>query len=217
MQNEKGNWAGCDDFALVAAAQGGDRGAFTELVRRHRPTCWKLAISVLKDREDAEDEVQNALFKAYEHLRQFQRDSKFSTWLSRIVLNQCLMRLRQARRARFLYIDDASAWDEIGTLDLPARGESQEDRVARQEVAAVLAREVTRIPPLLRHAFLLRDVEQLPMPDVAAKLGISVAAAKSRLLRARSELRERLTKHCGRLGPATLLVEGNAGVSHECT
>ena len=68
----------------------------------------------------------------------------------------------------------------------------------------VLQDEIRRIPPLLRHVFLLRDVEQRPMPDVAEELGISIAAAKSRLLRARAELRNRLQKHCGRIGAATL-------------
>lgn len=96
MQKES-NLRTWEDGELVIAAQAGDRDAFTELVRRHQGTCMKLALSVLREREDAEDEVQNALFKAYEHLGQFQRDAKFSTWLSRIVLNQCLMRLRQTR------------------------------------------------------------------------------------------------------------------------
>ncbi len=194
-----------DDAALVSAAQSGDRSAFEELVRRHQPGCLKLAISVLHEREDAEDEVQNAFFKAWEHLGRFQGDSKFSTWLSRIVLNQCLMRLRQTRRARFLYIDEGHGNDETLTFELPGKDESPEAAVGREEVARVLQHEMTRIPPLLRHAFLLRDVERLPMPEVAEKLGISVAAAKSRLLRARAELRARLEKHCGTLGPATLL------------
>ena len=207
MQKEQINLAVTDDHSLVLAAQEGDREAFSELARRHQGTCLKLAISVLRDREDAEDEVQNALFKAYEHLNQFQRDAKFSTWLSRIVLNQCLMRLRQTRRARFLYIDDVQVGDEIGTLDLPSHDESPEFRVGRNEIAEILDSEVKRIPPLLRNAFLLRDVQQLPMPDVAEQLGVSIAAAKSRLLRARSELKDRLGKHCGRLGPATLMAE----------
>jgi RNA polymerase sigma-70 factor (ECF subfamily) len=207
MQNETGNWMAEEDLVLVTAAQEGERDAFAELVCRHQATCMKLAISVLREREDAEDEVQNALFKAYEHLDQFQRDAKFSTWLSRIVLNQCLMRLRQTRRARFLYIDDGHDSDEISRLDLPAHDSSPESHVAKMEISAVLKHEMSRIPPLLRHAFLLRDVQQLPMPEVAERLGVSIAAAKSRLLRARAELKERLGKHCGRLGDATLLAE----------
>lgn len=208
MQNQANVWTGIEDTALVIAAQGGDREAFSELARRHRAGCMKLAISVVREREDAEDEVQNALSKAWEHLGRFQRDAKFSTWLSRIVLNQCLMRLRQLKRARFLYLDEGHTGEDVMTLDLAGNEESPESQMGRGQVAKVLYGEVERIPPLLRHAFMLRDVQQLPMPEVAARLGISVAAAKSRLLRARSELRQRLEKHCGRLGPATLLAEG---------
>jgi len=196
-----------DDATLVLEAQAGDRDAFAELVRRHQGACMKLAVSVLRDQEDAEDEVQNALFKAYEHLRQFQRDAKFSTWLSRIVLNQCLMRLRQTRRARFLYLGDSVGADDVLPLELPSKADSPERSLSRKEIALVLEHEMKRIPPLLRNAFLLRDVQQLPMPKVAEELGISIAAAKSRLLRARAELKERLTRHCGRLGLATLLAE----------
>jgi RNA polymerase sigma-70 factor, ECF subfamily len=192
------------DHQLVVMAQAGNNVAFTELVERHQPTCKRLALSILRDKSDAEDEVQNALWKAYEHLDQFQQDAKFSTWLSRIVVNQCLMRLRKDRRARFLYLDEGVAGEEVATLDLPDLTESPEDALAHVEIGAVLKTEINRIPPMLRDVFVLRDVEELPMPDVASRLGISIAAAKSRLLRARLELRERMEKHCGRMGAATL-------------
>jgi len=96
--------------------------------------------------------------------------------------------------------------EEVGTLELPSADMTPEQKLGKQEVAQVLQKEIGRIPPLLRNVFMLRDVQQLPMPDVAERLGISVAAAKSRLLRARIELRERLSKHEGRLGAATLTV-----------
>jgi RNA polymerase sigma-70 factor (ECF subfamily) len=192
------------DDELVLMAQGGDNEAFGELVERHQATCKRLAYSVLKDKQDAEDEVQNALWKAYEHLGQFQRDAKFSTWLSRIVLNQCLMRLRKDKRARFLYLDEGVAGEEVARLDLPDEGATPETALAQSEVGRVLETEIRRIPPMLRDVFMMRDVQEMPMPDVAEKLGISIAAAKSRLLRARLELRSRMEKHTGRLGLATL-------------
>lgn len=204
MKPELNNLSSLGDDQLVVLAQGGYDPAFAELVRRHQSSCLKLAMSILRDRSDAEDEVQNAFWKAFEHLGQFQRDARFSTWLTRIVVNQCLMRLRQTRRAKFLYLDDAMIGDEVGTLELPAPEQTPEQELGKQEVANLLRKEIRRIPPLLRNVFLLRDVQQLPMPDVAKQLGISVAAAKSRLLRARLELRSRLAKHQGRLGPATL-------------
>jgi RNA polymerase sigma-70 factor (ECF subfamily) len=205
MQNMPEELAGVPDDQLVRLSQHGDDEAFAELIRRHQSSCRKLALSILRDRQDAEDEVQNAMWKAFEHIEQFQQDSKFSTWLTRIVVNQCLMRLRQGRRAKFLYIDDTHVGDDVTTLELPDGRTTPEQTLGQTELAAVLNKEIRRIPPLLRNVFLLRDIQELPMPDVAEKLGISVAAAKSRLLRARVELRSRMEKHFGRLGPATLL------------
>ena len=196
--------AGVADDELVVLAQAGDNTAFTELIERHQSTCKRMAVSILRDQQDAEDEVQNAFWKAYEHLGQFQQDAKFSTWLSRIVVNQCLMRLRKDRRARFVYLDEGVPGEDVASLDLPDRTQSPEQALAQTEVGAVLQGEIRRIPPLLRDVFILRDVEELDMPEVAEKLGISIAAAKSRLLRARLELRQRMEKHCGRLGAASL-------------
>jgi RNA polymerase sigma-70 factor (ECF subfamily) len=192
------------DHELVRLCQSGDTEAFAELMRRHQLSAFKVAMSILRDRQDAEDEVQSSFWKAYEHINQFQQDAKFSTWLTRIVVNQCLMRLRKARRAKFFYMDDAMVGDEVVSFDLPDRSPTPEAQLGQSEVAEVLKHEIRRIPPMLRTVFMLRDVEQLPMSDVAEALGISVAAAKSRLLRARSELRARMEKHCGRTGPAAL-------------
>jgi RNA polymerase sigma-70 factor (ECF subfamily) len=192
------------DDALVSLCQQGDQAAFNELMRRHQLSAMKVAVSIVRDRQDAEDEVQNAFWKAYEHINQFQRDAKFSTWLTRIVVNQCLMRLRQVRRARFAYIDDTEG-EDVAAKDLRDVRPSPENLLGVTEVAAVLDLEIKRTPPLLRNVFLLRDVENRPMPEVAQKLGISVAAAKSRLLRARAELRNRMRRHYGDIGPATLM------------
>lgn len=194
-----------DDHELVKMAQAGDDTAFTELLARHRASCMKLALSILRNREDAEDEVQSALWKAYQHIGGFQQDARFSTWLTRIVVNQCLMRIRKNKRARMFHIDDVQIGDEIGTLELADSRGTPEGAVGRSEVNGVIETEIRRIPPLLRNVFMLREVQQLPMAVVAQQLGITVAAAKSRLLRARKELKIRMERHTGRLGPATLL------------
>jgi RNA polymerase sigma-70 factor (ECF subfamily) len=207
MQNRSTEMTEYDDDRLVELSQAGDKEAFSELVARYKPACMKLALSMLRVREDAEDEVQTAIWKAYRHIDQFQRESRFFTWLTRIVANQCLMRIRSQKRARFLYIDEGLEREEISTYELRSTDISPEQDLARTEIAAVLDHEIRRIPPLLRSVFLLRDVHELPMQAVAEQLGISVAAAKSRLLRARTELRERLQKHCGRLGAGTLMAE----------
>jgi RNA polymerase sigma-70 factor (ECF subfamily) len=174
-------------------------------MKRYRIPALKVAVSIVRDKEDAEDEVQNAFWKAYEHIHQFHQDAKFSTWLTRIVVNQCLMRLRSGRRARFASIDDSQLGETLPILELRDERHSPEQILGQAEVAEVLKHEIRRTPPLLRSVFLLRDVQQLPMPEVASALGISVAAAKSRLLRARAELRSRMRRHYGDIGPATLM------------
>jgi RNA polymerase sigma-70 factor (ECF subfamily) len=193
------------DMDLVQLCQTGDQIAFGELIRRHQTSAMKVALSIVRDKLDAEDEVQNAFWKAYQHINQFQQDAKFSTWLTRIVVNQCLMKLRTARRVKFAYLDDAQPGEDLLTFELKDFRQSPEQQLGQTEVAKVLQHEIRRTPPLLRNVFLLRDVEHRPMPEVAEELGISVAAAKSRLLRARAELRERMKRHLGDIGPATLM------------
>ncbi len=196
-----------EESLLVERAQDGDDNAFMELVSRNRVNLMKLALSILRNREDAEDELQNAVWKAYQHIGRFQQDARFSTWMTRIVVNQCLMRIRKNKRARLLHMDDVMIGDESGTLELQDDRRTPEDAIAESELGDVLNREIGRVPPLLRNVFVLRDVQELPMPEVAERLGISVAAAKSRLLRARKELRYRMERHMGRLGPATFLAK----------
>ena len=205
IQNRRQAFQGVADEALVDMAQSGNDQAFAELVERHQNSCLKLALSILRDKPDAEDEVQNACWKAFQHLAQFNREAKFSTWLTRIVVNQCLMRLRQAKRAKLFYMDDVQVGEDVVTLELRDTGLNPEQTLGKSEVANVIHQEIDRIPPLLRKVFLLRDVQQLSMHDVAAQLGISIAAAKSRLLRARIELRTRMSKHQSTLGAASLM------------
>jgi len=193
------------DADLIASARGGDSDAFTELVNRHYQSSLKLARSILRDFEDAEDEVQNAFTKVYLHLSRFEGNSRFSTWLSRIVVNQCLMRLRKMRRARFAYLDDPGLEEGAARMELADPAETPEQALGRGQVEAILHREVNCIPPLLRAPLLLRESMRLSLTEVAARLNISEAAAKSRLLRARRELRTRLGRHQGMRGAATLL------------
>lgn len=194
MQNLQ-QYRALPDSDLIDLAQSKDHSAFEELVSRHQAGACKIALAILRDRQDAEDEVQNAFWKAYEHIGQFQREAKFSTWLTRIVVNQCLMRLRQIRRARLLYLEEAANTENQITLELADGRDSPEQVLEREQVGRLLEQEIRRTPPLLRNVFLLRDVQQRPMDEVADRLGISVAAAKSRLLRARAELRRRMLRH----------------------
>jgi RNA polymerase sigma-70 factor (ECF subfamily) len=188
------------DKQLVSLARANDRDAFGELIRRHHPACLRLAIYMLRNRGEAEEEVQNAYMRAYEHLDQFQGAAEFSSWLSRIVTNHCLMLMRVKARARMVYIDGTQSRDGDGVIELQSVTTDPERDLIQNQMAYVLQREIKRIPALLRNVVVLRDVEQLPMPTVARRLGITVPAAKSRLFRARVELRSRVQQHCGSSG-----------------
>jgi RNA polymerase sigma-70 factor, ECF subfamily len=188
---------------LIRAAKNGDAQAFGELIERHRNACLKRAMHMIRNRDDAEDEVQTTFWKAFERLEQFRGDGSFGGWLSRILENQCLMRIRESRNARFIYLDEST--DADIRIELVGQSKSPEDEFGSQEVIKLMRREISRIPPLFRNVMLLRDLCQLPMPDVALQLGVSIPAAKSRLMRARAELRSRVTKHCGRKGSGTLI------------
>jgi RNA polymerase sigma-70 factor (ECF subfamily) len=187
---------------LVQLAKQGDTHAFGELFRQHYSACLKRARWMIRNRSDAEDEVQNACWKAFQRLDQFRGEGTFSAWLRRIVENQCLMRIREERQLRFLHLDEASASNI--RIELVAQMMDPEDELGDQQLDSLLRREISRIPPSLRNVMLLYDVAKLPMPDVAARLGLSVPAAKSRLMRARVEMRARLSKHCGQRGYGSL-------------
>jgi RNA polymerase sigma-70 factor (ECF subfamily) len=183
------------DPELVDLARGGNRQAFSELVQRHWRKCVGLGCLFLRNRGDAEDETQNAVFKAWEHLDQYQGEAEFSTWLARIVANQCLMLMRARRRATFVYLDDVPLEPRGVPIQLAASDPDPEGELSYLQLSQVLRHEVGRIPPLMRNVMLLRDIQGLPMSDVADQLGITVSAAKSRLVRARAELRSRVTRH----------------------
>ena len=187
------------DAGLVHLAQQGSEAAFGELVLRHGRAMLQTALSILHSREEAEDEVQNAWWKAWQNIRRFEGEARFTTWMTRIVMNQCLMHLRHERRARFVYLDQSIEGEPRPLRELRDGAEGPERELGRRQVEGLLRLEISRIPPMLRNALVLRDVNQLPMPEVAGELGISLAAAKSRLLRARHELKSRFEKYRGQV------------------
>jgi RNA polymerase sigma-70 factor, ECF subfamily len=191
-----------NDDKLVRLALAGDTAAFSELIQRYYSRCLKRAMFMLRNRDDAEEEVQNACWKAFQRLEQYRGEGTFGAWLGRIVENQCLMRIREEQKSSFVYLDEST--DSKIRLELVAQRANPEDELGEQQVLNLIRREISLIPFLLRDVLVLRDVDQLPMPDVASRLGVSVPAAKSRLMRARTELRQRLAKHCGPKGCATL-------------
>jgi len=206
MEGKSAGLTHCPDDELVIRAQQNDDAAFAELMRRTSGSSFRLAMSILRDRHEAEDEVQNSYLSAWRHVAQFHRESKFSTWMSRIVANNCLMRLRKVRSSRFIYLDDAGPEEDMQTLEVPDKSANPEARLKGKELSSLLQREIAKLPPILKGVLILRDVEELSTADAATRLGITQSAVKSRLLRARLELRSRLEKHYGDTGPAALTV-----------
>ncbi len=188
--------AGVDNEAgLVAAAKAGEVGAFEELVHRYERKIFRLGFNITQNREDAQDVAQDAFLKAYEHLDGFQGDSRFYTWLVRIAVNEALMKLRK-RRPNQLPLDEAiETEDDLIPHELTDWGPTPEQRYAQRELGQILSDVVGQLEPGFRAVFQLRDIEQLSTEETAKALGISVPAVKSRLLRARLRLREKLNRY----------------------
>ena len=184
------------DVALVARAKDGDTAAFEQLVRQYERQIFRIAQHITQNREDAEDIVQDAFLKAYQKLEQFQGNSKFYTWLVRIAVNESLMRLRKRRTAKTVSIDEDIETEE-GSMprDLADWGPDPEQMYGQSELAEILRKTIQGLPPGFRTVFVLRDVENLSTEETAETLGLSVPAVKSRLLRARLQLRERLSRY----------------------
>lgn len=166
---------------------GGDPRALEELLNRHRQSCLRIAQSTIRNAADAEEEVQNALLRAWQRLGQCQEPSRFSNWLYRIVINQCLMRMRRDRTMRGEPLEERSLW-------AASEDPSPESRVQANQMQEGVRREVRRLPRLLRDPLILSELEERPLREVADRLGITVPAAKSRVLRARTEMRRRIER-----------------------
>jgi RNA polymerase sigma-70 factor, ECF subfamily len=191
------------DLALVARARSGDVAAYDKLVRKYERQIFRIAQHITQNREDAEDVMQDAFVKAFEKLDQFQGNSKFYTWLVRIAVNESLMRLRKRRTGKMVSMDEDVQTDE-GSVprDFADWAPNPEDNYSQSELAEILRKTIQGLPPGFRVVFVLRDVDGLSTEETAETLGLSVPAVKSRLLRARLQLRERLSRYFKRKAPA---------------
>jgi RNA polymerase sigma-70 factor (ECF subfamily) len=181
-----------DEGALVSAAKAGDLAAFEELVNRYERRIFRLAMNITQNREDAEDATQDAFLKSFQHLGEFQGGSRFYTWLVRIAVNEALMRLRR-RRPNVTSLDEpVETGDELLPREVQDWGPTPEQHYAETELNSILSHAIGELEPIYRAVFVLRDVEQFSTEETAQALGISGPAAKSRLLRARLKLREKL-------------------------
>jgi RNA polymerase sigma-70 factor (ECF subfamily) len=185
-----------DESVLVDAARKGDIGAFESLVKRYDRNVFRIAQHITQNREDAEDVVQDAFLKAYQNLGQFQGQSKFYTWLVRIAVNEALMRLRRRRPERMVSLDeDVKTEEDSMPREIADWSPNPEQQYTQGELKDILSRTIQGLPASFRTVFVLRDVEGLSTEETADALGLSIPAVKSRLLRARLQLRERLNKY----------------------
>ncbi len=185
-----------DDLALVHASQSGDAAAFEELVRRYDRKLLRIAQHVTDNLEDAEEAVQEAFFKGYRKLHQFQENAKFSTWLIRIAINESLTKLRKRRKARELSLDEnAQAEDRDLPRDVADWAPNPEQLYGASELRKILIGSLQELGPGLRTVFVLRNVEGFSTNQTAEILGLNEAAVRSRLFRARLQLREKLSKY----------------------
>ena len=190
-----------DDITLVHASKAGDIAAFEELVKRYDRQLLRIAQHVTHNREDAQDAVQETFLKAFQKLEQFQENSKFSTWLVRIAINQSLMKLRKQHRKREISIDPGFHSEEDALFpEIADWAPNPEERYRASELRQILINTLEELQPGLSVVFVLRDIEGLSTEETAEALNLSQAAVKTRLLRARLQLREGLSKYFSRTG-----------------
>jgi RNA polymerase sigma-70 factor, ECF subfamily len=190
-----------DEAALVAKAKDGDMNAFSDLVRHYDRRIFRMAKQITQNDDDAEDVLQESFLKAYSHLDDFQGNSRFYTWLVRIAVNEALMKLRKRRSDKTVPLDEPidTGEDEV-VREIAVWDENPEQRYSREELGALLDEAIQTLKPAYRTVFILRDIEELSIEETAEALGLSISAVKSRLLRARLQLREKLTRQFKRKG-----------------
>jgi RNA polymerase sigma-70 factor, ECF subfamily len=181
---------------LVAAAKAGDLEAFEVLVERHERRIFFVARRITGTREDAEDVVQQTFQKAFTHVCKFEERSSFSTWLTRIAINEALMLLRKGRGLREVSIDDASGNEETAVgLEIPDSGPSPESSYSQREREEILFSSLNELSHGTRRAIELRELDGRSTQETARVMGISVGAVKARVFHGRRKLREKL-KYC---------------------
>jgi RNA polymerase sigma-70 factor (ECF subfamily) len=179
---------------LVVAAKNGDEQAFETLFKRHRQKILRVVLRYAHVREDAEDIVQQSFQKAFVYLHKFEGKSSFSTWLTRIAINESLMLLRHGRALREVSVDDHSkAEGNAASLEMSDSSPDPETTYLRRERVQILSETLGNLRPEMRKAIELRDLAELSTEETAQRMGVSVAAVKGRLFHARKRLRKRLS------------------------
>jgi RNA polymerase sigma-70 factor (ECF subfamily) len=190
---EEGSTTEMSDALLVSTAKSGDGDAFVELSKRHYRKVFYATYKITRNRQDAEDALQDSLLRAFTHLNNFEERASFSTWLTRIAINSALMILRKKRNCFELSLDDtndpSAKW---ARWDTPSLAEDPESSCVRREKEALLREAILRLPPRCREVVELWRAKEYSVREIAQALGISVTAVKSSLSRARLTLRAEL-------------------------
>src|SRR5438128_10819564 len=185
---------------LIRAGKRGDHQAVETLFRRYQRPLFQTALRVLGNTEDAEDALQDGMLSAYRNLKRFEGRSQFSTWLTRIVINAALMRRRSAKARPAVSLDETPREDELPAAERFADdGRNPEQVFAGTELREMISENLDELSPLLRTAFLLREVQGYSTGEAAKKLGVTENTLKARLWRARHQMAERLGRRPRRM------------------
>ncbi len=180
-----------EDLQLVSRALAGEAKAFEELVRRHERRVYRATVAITGNQQDAEEAMQETFLKVYQHLSEFRQASRFTTWLTRIAINEALQVLRRRRNTESL--DEPLTTDEhFVPKQLEDWHDDPEKMYAKEELRQIVEQAIQSLAPIYREAFVLRDVQGLTTEEAAEALGVAIPTLKSRLLRARLMMREML-------------------------
>jgi RNA polymerase sigma-70 factor, ECF subfamily len=187
---------GTGDMALVAAAKNGDRKAFEILVERHEQKIFFVAQRMTRNREDAEDVVQQSFQKAFTHMDRFENRSSFATWLTQVAINEALMLLRKRRGLREVLMDDVNGNEGAAiSLEFPDSSPDPEASYAQREWVGMLSLAMNELTPGIRKAIQLRELDERSSEETARIMGISVSALKGRMFHGRKRLRETIKRY----------------------
>jgi len=183
------------DAELVKLGQAGDTRGFDELVRRYQDKVYRLCFKILRHEDDAAEALQDAFLSAFRGLKNFKAESTFSTWLYRIATNASLMKYRKRRDGHVSLEQSQSTNENSETMQIPDWSQQPAQDLLDSETREIMAEGIQRLPEELRTVFVLRDVQDMSNAEVAEVLGLSIAAVKSRLHRARRSLRDWLDRY----------------------
>ena len=183
-----------DELTLARRVASGDRAAFELIMRRYNRRLYRLARAYLRDDSEAKDALQEAYLSAYRAIGNFRGDATLSTWLSRLVLNECGVRQRRSARRRNIIPLVSSATSRTETESVADVAEEPDRAVARTQLRAILESKLSELPEALRVVFVLRSVEELSVAETAATLGIAEETVRMRHFRAKGMLREALAR-----------------------